>query len=57
MPSPIYDMVRKESDPESYTGEEREDMENQVTERTLETISEMQLTADELKVDVYLKES
>ena len=50
LPSPVYESMRQKSDPESYTGEEREEIENQITTKALETISDMQLTADELKV-------
>lgn len=48
--SPVYEMIRKDRNPESFDGEEREEIENQITNRTLETIAEMQLTGDELKV-------
>lgn len=52
LPSPVYSTLREKSilaslDSEGYT---EEDIENEVLNKTLETIAEMQLTADELKV-------
>eukprot|EP00210_Caulerpa_lentillifera_P006373 g6088.t1 len=56
LPSPVYSTLREKSkftslDFEGYT---EEDIENEVVNKSLETIAEMQLTADELKAGLRL---
>jgi len=54
LPSSVYESIRQQRDPESYAGEEREEIKNQITTETLETIADMQQTADELKAGLRL---
>ena len=48
--TPIYEEIKEQSNLSLYSGEEREEIEKQVLNRTLETIAEMQVTSDQLKV-------
>ena len=48
--TPIYDEIKDQCNLSLYSGEEREEIEKQVLNRTLETIAEMQVTSDQLKV-------